>query len=768
MEARRRCDVVWSLRTALALLPVVVVASSLAAPPITWFPASIVQEVPAGGPVSAQVSFVSSQDLSNVVVRVVPELAPYVRTNPTAFARIARGQRTALELMISVPFDTLPDLFDGAIQLRSGTGPPRVFARPLPVTLVVMGAIVGPAGGTVFGVDGTSITLPPGAIDYEVLMDIALLPLSMVEAATGDLPLVRFVEITFEPTTFHAHHLPPAAPLEISVPAPPGLAAGSKFIIGQQVLLDSIDDPKPGLREQLVPVDMAVLAGDNILTQAGIFPGIFNGGLFAVVQKMGSGFAVGSVSDASGPRPGVVVANTTNPLVAITDATGTYNLFISGGPFTVTGFDPFRGTSGSASGDIIAPDSTVTRDILLSPLASPPITRDGIRNGGFERGDVTSWGFSGAVSARQQLGPTSTGVIIRPTEGQWMADINTGTGAAGGIGASLKQMFIVPSGVRTLRFDFNFVSEEFPEFVGSPFDDTFRAVITTPSGEMTFAQVSVNQSGGFTLIGDCFFPGGDDTCGQTGWREGSVDLSAFAGTAIPITVELLFSAVDLEDDIFDTHVLVDNIRFSTVWVDAKIIQGANTNMARVRNEVLGATEILSQAGVNVQLRNLRTVADPGGLLDTDITWVRECRPALLCLFGGGTRKGVPTTEERQLMGLARSATATDVNVYYVRSFTGGSAGAFAVGPDDFHDINILASSGTIHPDVSGGCTAGGHNLAHELGHLLISPQSAADMLEHAAGTTNFMGGNCAAPVLGIVGRQQSQNINRVSAPLPVP
>src|SRR2546430_14244534 len=142
----------------------------------------------------------------------------------------------------------------------------------------------------------------------------------------------------------------------------------------------------------------------------------------------------------------------------------------------------------------------------------------------------------------------------------------------------------------------------------------------TPNGQTTFAQVSVNQSGGFTLIGDCFFPGGDDTCGQTGWRTGSVNLSAFAGTTTPITVELLFSADDRGDNIYDTHVLVDNIRVATWWVDAKIISGAAADVARVQNEVRGANEILSQAGLNIRLRSVRTIADPGGLLDTDLTW----------------------------------------------------------------------------------------------------------------------------------------------------
>lgn len=593
---------------------------------------------------------------------------------------------------------------------------------------------------------------------------VGIAPSSELVAPAGNLPLVAAVEVIFSPTAQNASLSPPSAPLQISVPAPPGALEGSRFIVAQEVRSDSIEDPTPGLRMQLVPVAIATVVAGDIVTQPGLFPGILGGGLFAVLEAAGSGFVTGQVTQESCflffcvviPQPGTVVSNNTNTLLAIADASGRYTLFISGGPFTVTGFNPFQGSSGSTAGNIAVSGSTVTANIRLTPLAAPPITRDGIRNGGFERCNQSGWAATGAVQILQQFGPTSTGVVIRPTEGQCMADIHTGPGAVGEVGSGLKQRFIVPAGVRTLRLDFNFISEEFPEFVGSIFNDTFRALITTPDGQSTFAQVSVNQSGGFTLIGDCFFPGGDTTCGQTGWREASVDLSAFSGTNTPITVELLFTAVDAGDDTYDTHVLVDNIRFGTVWIDAKIVANSAATQARVQNEIAGATEILSQGGLNVRLRNVQNLADPGGLTDTDITWRVECR--LLFFFNC---KGVPTAEEIQLLALARSATAQDVNVYYVRSLTGLAAAGFAVGPDDFHDINILTNSGTLQPDNG----VGGNILAHELGHLIISPQAAGDGLEHNAAAGNFLS---TTPPLGVVNRQQSANINRPGAPLVVP
>lgn len=869
---------------AVGLLPVLLTlvlgaaSAALADPTISWTPSSVEETLLLGQSREVPVSFSVAEDLSNVILRLVPDVEPFVKADPPAFGNLVAGQTVNLIISMSAPMSSPPRTIHGTLQLRSGSDPGRAFAQPLPITLhiattpppisvgpvtvepsrvevdsltevrvtavvtgpdvipgsvhlerlnldgsvrtvgvlhdrgtnadavagdgvfsvirrfqeretgrirlrvsatfggrgrafsdvftIPVGVLLQPgAGATIPGPNGTSLSVAPDSIPYEVLVGLALPPASDLVAPTGNLPLAGAVEVIFQPTALQGTFPPPSVPLQLTVPAPPGTPEGTEFILGQQTLIDSIEG-EPGLRRQLLAVDTATAIGGNIVTQANLLPGILGGGLFAVLEATGSGFARGTASQQicflficlTLPRPGVVVSNNTNTLVSVTNSLGQYTLFISGGPFAVTGFDPFRGSSGSTSGNIAVPGATVTANILLVPLAAPPITRDGVRNGGFERCDASGWATTGAVSAVQQLGPTSTGVVIRPTEGQCMVDINTGPGSVGGVGSSLKQRFIVPAAVRTLQLDFNFVSEEFPEFVGSIFNDTFRALITTPDGQTQFAHVSVNQSGGFTLIGDCFFTGGDSTCGQTGWRQASVDLSAFAGTNTPITVELLFSANDAGDNIFDTHALVDNIRFGTVWLDAKIISGATAGQARIQGEVLQAIDILSQAGLNVQLRNTQTIADPGGLLDTDVTWTTGPGCA------DGRVNGRLTAEESQLLGLSRSATATDLNAYYVRSLTGLGALAIAIGPDDFCvDVNILTNSGVIMSN-----TVFPETLAHEMGHILISPETAGSVLEHAAPDVNNIMHTPRSVPRTVLTRAQSASINRPGAPLLVP
>lgn len=633
------------------------------------------------------------------------------------------------------------------------------FQLDVELRLTPRAAIPAGAGATVTGADGTSVTIQPDSVPYDVFVDIKSVPASAVEAPLGALEFVGAVELTFEPVAGDdsASFVPPSAPLTLSIPAPPDVTT-TNFVVGEQLLVDAIDQETPGLSQRLAATDTASLVGGQIVTESNIFPGVSGGGLFVVVANHGSGFATGAVADGKGPRAGVVVSNDTNTLVSVTDGGGKYTLYINGGPFNVTGFDPLKGSSGTSSGSIAVSGSTVTANVNLTPLASPPVTRDGIRNGGFERGDLSSWSTVGSADVIDEF--KSSLKTITPTEGAWMADVNTGSNAVGGVGSGLKQNFVVPAGAKTLTFDFNFISEEFPEFVGTPFDDSFRAVITTGANQMTFAEVSVNQSGGYTLIGDCDFPGGDSTCGQTGWREGSVDLSAYAGTNTPVTVELLFSAIDAGDNIYDTHVLIDNIRFGTVWIDAKFGLTAVADRTRVEDEILDANEILSQAGINLQLTDARVIGGVSALVP-DVTFKKECRL--------GVCKYLPTADLISLLGQFRSTTATDVNTYYVsRMFEKGkvsSTAGLAVGPDDYHDVDILTNSGIILTDVFGPCVAGGHALAHELGHLLISPQIAKDALEHRAGRRNFMGGDCASPTNGIVSRKQSANINRADAPL---
>ncbi|MFZ9691748.1 MAG: S8 family serine peptidase, partial [Phycisphaerales bacterium] len=98
-------------------------------------------------------------------------------------------------------------------------------------------------------------------------------------------------------------------------------------------------------------------------------------------------------------------------------------------------------------------------------------------NGSFELPAIGTWTTQGTVSFIESLGP------LVPTDGTRMAYLSTGPAAAQQA-ASLRAEFMVQPGVSefAISFDYDFISEEWPEWVGSSFDDEMRIVVEEPDG----------------------------------------------------------------------------------------------------------------------------------------------------------------------------------------------------------------------------------------------------------------------------------------------
>jgi hypothetical protein len=203
-----------------------------------------------------------------------------------------------------------------------------------------------------------------------------------------------------------------------------------------------------------------------------------------------------------------------------------------------------------------------------------------------------------------------------------------------------------------------------------------------------------------------------------------------------------------------------------VWVDAKVLAGANANAAGIEADVQVASDILSQAGLIVRLRNVQTIANPGALLDTNLDYVDGGQACT----NQAQRDGHRTQEEIDLLAIGKSATATDINLYYSRSATrtdGSLLSGYAIGPDEYcHEVTITGNSGLLLMDRRLQINSPGI-LGHEIGHLLISPDAAASVLEHGANATNFMNAT-GTLTTAIVGRDQSAVILRANAPLVLP
>lgn len=688
-------------------------------------------------------------------------------------------------------------------------------------------------GGAVQGVDVT-VTVPQNFTPWPAFVSAKRGSGASVVADTGGKGIAAVVDLTVD----NACPPPPAAvpgcaePIgelenprnSVDVQLPTTLPDGTEIVVARQLVVDTVTFGPGGTfivgapTTQLVPVAMATVAGSTISTVPSDLPGINTTGKYAFLDGAGSGFASGVVTQGTVPQGGVVVSNSTNSLVAVTNDNGQYTLFVDAGPtspigtsFTVHAFHPLRGSVGSATGVITTDLETVTTNVTVTAPTAPVNTRPGIRNGGFERGDLTSWIATGSATVEEQFGPTGpyvppsgtlckqirrndtnfanicapsawggAGTVITAPEGQFMARLSTG-GAAGG--ASLKQVFRIPPGAAKLRIDYNYITTELPEWLGKPFQDPFRVFITPQGGTPTdtacgtpasppcrAVQVTVNSAnaGGIVQIGDCLFPDGDTSCAQTGWKTVEVDLSAVNATT---NLELLFTLANGGDAEFQTEVLIDNIRFETIWVDAKILQGAQRKKstglvdmtpAQVESDIRNANEILSQAGFNLRLRPVQIIPNPAGLLDIDVTHQLDpvspncTKPTSattnqIVLGDDGvalTNKRL-TADERALMNVARSAIATDYNVYYVRSATGVSGvKAFTANPGDFC-TDVVAPSLNLGSMLTNNATD--FTLAHEFGHGLQIAVSDSTLM-HEAPAGSFTVGS---PATGVVQSSQS-------------
>ncbi|KWX69491.1 hypothetical protein AMQ84_31425 [Paenibacillus riograndensis] len=214
------------------------------------------------------------------------------------------------------------------------------------------------------------------------------------------------------------------------------------------------------------------------------------------------------------------------------------------------------------------------------------VKTEGVINGTFENGNWTGWNGNGDVRVISKLGP------LKPTEGNYMAIISTGLGFEnndnGGYDYNsdsyIEQSFIVPAGAKTLSFDYNFISEEPKEYVGTKYNDTFKATVTSSVYINTASVITSHVNGGNTVTSNVYgdesviigtesinestaywidenkvaidFYGGDQTAYMTNWKHVQFDVSQFAGKA---SIVLRFHVWDQGDSVFDTAILIDNV-----------------------------------------------------------------------------------------------------------------------------------------------------------------------------------------------------------------
>lgn len=206
------------------------------------------------------------------------------------------------------------------------------------------------------------------------------------------------------------------------------------------------------------------------------------------------------------------------------------------------------------------------------------VSQSEILNAGFETGDLTAWDQAGDGRVISRLGKTG------PVAGKFMAIISTGLGFTTLTG-EISQTFCIPPNVTTLSFWWRYYSEEFQEWCGSIYQDTFQAELIGPTGKKySIVNMAVDDLcepdcnnecdcyGGFwgscppgmgsKYVGlqksDVEFDQPESETWVTPWVKATFNVSELAGKG-PVT--LRFFCTDQGDSIYDTAVLVDGIKF---------------------------------------------------------------------------------------------------------------------------------------------------------------------------------------------------------------
>jgi hypothetical protein len=190
-----------------------------------------------------------------------------------------------------------------------------------------------------------------------------------------------------------------------------------------------------------------------------------------------------------------------------------------------------------------------------------------IVNGNFEKG-MLGWTKSGDGRVISQLGSEDTG------EGLYMGIISTGLGYTTATG-SIFQSFTVPNNANTLELKWNFLSEEFLEYIGSSYQDKFSIVLQSEyfGEEILLSRTIDGIAASFGakaptdeipegVPGDLIAVSPDIVFDQgnvymTGWQSESFDIKSYRGKC----VTLIFRSTDVGDSIYDTAILIDDVKF---------------------------------------------------------------------------------------------------------------------------------------------------------------------------------------------------------------
>lgn len=293
-------------------------------------------------------------------------------------------------------------------------------------------------------------------------------------------------------------------------------------------------------------------------------------------EKKGKIYAVNAnyISGLSGTFPNSLILNNSCESTKNSDL---QNAFINKGAKTYLGYDkvvssPFCKTIAKDVFETLVEDAKKTKDISNINQADPNLVSAvfqlkgatelayplNLLNGDFED-QLHGWTRAGDGRVVSRLGN------LQAIQGNHMGIISSGLGFTTETGG-IFQTFIVPSDKTSLQVKWNFLSEEFLEFINSGYQDRLEIVIKNEEGtEAILLSKNIDQlasdfgateniPGSLVEVSPAIiFDQGDVY--MTGTQESSFDITPYQGKCITLTIR----CTDIGDSIYDTAILLDEI-----------------------------------------------------------------------------------------------------------------------------------------------------------------------------------------------------------------
>jgi hypothetical protein len=297
------------------------------------------------------------------------------------------------------------------------------------------------------------------------------------------------------------------------------------------------------------------------------------------------GFVSGTITKDGAPVPGAVAIGTTALFLTVADANGAFTLPLArDDKASLAAFELATRWSGELAVPVESGGKTnpKTNAPVESPVKEKPIAGlDALNLAGanialeapgarlaapsafdFEDGTLASFGSGGKVEVLDE----QMGTLFPASREHKYAFLTTGAGSKYGAVSRMSREIVVPQGAKELVIDYTFLSQEYPHWVGTIYNDTFVAYVAGDTKFLVVETVTGNQG----QWKDFFTPIGNV-------RESHVDTGGvngkFGGTTgprrkrIPVdgcggrTVTLVFGVSDVGDTIYDSAVAIDRISF---------------------------------------------------------------------------------------------------------------------------------------------------------------------------------------------------------------